>query len=206
MSATARLAALAAALLAVTGFLPAVSARADGDPASDVLVAEDVFLPYTPPVSAALTAAVNETVRRAHAAGFPIKVAVIESPIDLGADPELFGGPGRYARFLDTEITYNSAPPLLVVMPQGFGTVGTAPAAALARIHIDTGAGSDGLARGAIAAIVALAARGGRRISAPADLGAGGTVPLWPIIAAAAVIVVGLLGATRTRLRRRRRR
>ena len=63
------------------------AARADGDPASDVLLTENVFLPFTPAVSTALARTLTTTVARAHAAGYPIKVALIESAMDLGADP-----------------------------------------------------------------------------------------------------------------------
>ena len=44
--------ALAVLLLAATAW--AATALADGDPASDVLLGENVFYPYSPPTSAAL--------------------------------------------------------------------------------------------------------------------------------------------------------
>jgi hypothetical protein len=49
---------LAAALLTGVAIAPA-RALGDGDPASDVLLGENVFYPYTPPVSSALQKTLN---------------------------------------------------------------------------------------------------------------------------------------------------
>jgi hypothetical protein len=95
-------------------------ARADGDPASDVLFTKNVFLPYPPPsraASDALTAIVAEVYAKHHRA----KVALIASPVDLGAIPSLFGKPSEYARFLGMELSSFYAGPLLVVMHAGLG-------------------------------------------------------------------------------------
>jgi hypothetical protein len=51
--------------------LPTV-ASADGDPASDVLLGENVFFPYAPPTSPALTKALNSETAAAKQAGFPL--------------------------------------------------------------------------------------------------------------------------------------
>lgn len=182
------------------------TARADGDPASDVLLTQDVFFPYSAPVSSSLAAALSATVRRAHAAGFPIKVALIQGPIDLGAVPRLFGTPQRYATFLDLEISYNSQAKLLVVMPQGFGTVGVGPSGSLSAIHVDAAHKSDGLARAAIEAVAALARREGHPVAAPALPGAesgGGASPLPFVLVGAGVIVLVGVGVA-TLLRRPR--
>ena len=200
------LAACALALIAALSATPS-GARADGDPASDVLLTENVFLPYAPPVSPALAGALTATVARAHAAGFPIKVALIESAMDLGADPELFGTPQRYARFLDTEITYNDTPPLLVVMPQGAATAATVPTGILAAVHVDAAARSDGLARAAIAALITLARRAGHPIAAPAlpqasaPSGGAHTV-IMPIVGGALAVIAAAAGALALRRRR----
>jgi hypothetical protein len=184
-----------------------VTARADGDPASDVLLTEDVFLPYSLPVSPSLASMLSATVRRAHAAGFPIKVALIQGPTDLGAVPGLFGTPQRYVKFLDLEISYNSQPKLLVVMPQGFGTAGVGPVGSLSAIHVDAAQKSDGLARAAIEAVAALARREGHPIAAsalPSADGGGGTSPLpFVLVGAGLIVLVGagvatLLKRTRT--------
>ena len=115
-----RLAAGLAAAAAVVAFGVA-PARADGDPASDVLLVDNVFLTYSVNVSAPAKSALAQTVARLNARGFRVKVAVIADPADLGAVPSLFGKPQIYAKFLGTEISFQYTNRLLVVMPNGFG-------------------------------------------------------------------------------------
>jgi hypothetical protein len=98
----------------------ATSARADGDPASDVLYFQDVYLPYTKP-SADVAAKLTSTVAAANKAGFRIKVAVIQAEQDLGSVPSLFNRQDLYARFLGAELRTFYTQRLLVVMPAGFG-------------------------------------------------------------------------------------
>ena len=73
---------LAAAILAgVLLALTCSAARADGDPASDTLIFQNVFLPYpTPPkeITKPLAAAVSDV----YAKSYRVKVAVIASPQD----------------------------------------------------------------------------------------------------------------------------
>jgi hypothetical protein len=159
--------ALAACLVIAPALPRPDSARADGDPASDVLLTENVFYSFSTPVSRPLQADLDATVARAHAAGFPVKVALIESTLDLGAIPQLFGRPEQYAKFLDYEISYNSVARLLVVMPHGFGTFAAGPVSALATIHINPAMRTNGLARAAIFAIQRLAAIAGHKIAIP---------------------------------------
>jgi hypothetical protein len=125
------LAVLVAALLVV----PAI-ARADGDPASDVLVfpGKNYFLPYAPQASAASQARLKAATDAAFKAGFPIKVAVISGPGDLGAIPQLDGMPQQYAQFLGQEIQFGYKDTLLIVMPKGYGISGTNNAAVKASI------------------------------------------------------------------------
>lgn len=113
-----RLLPFALALAALAAVVPV--ARADGDPASDVLYFQDVFLPYAKP-SADAAAKLTGTVAAANKAGFRIKVAVIQSQQDLGSVPSLFGRPDIYARFLGAELRTFYTQRLLVVMPSGFG-------------------------------------------------------------------------------------
>ena len=84
--------ALSAALL--LGF--AGSTLADGDPASDVLLGKNVFLPYPPP-SRQGAAALEAQVAAVYAKRERIKVALIATRTDLGAIPSLFGEPAQYA-------------------------------------------------------------------------------------------------------------
>src|SRR4051812_24719411 len=106
---------LAAGLLAAT----AGTARADGDPPSDVLPFQDVYFPLQPPPAAAKQRLLD-AVAASNRANRPVKVAVIASPQDLGSIPSLFGRPQLYARFLGLELPFYPAR-LLVVMPSGFG-------------------------------------------------------------------------------------
>ena len=112
---------LAAAIASAVCALAATAARADGDPASDVLYFQDVYLPYPRPpqaVGAELTGAVAE----ANGAGLRLKVAVIATQIDLGSVGSLWGHPAEYARFLGAELPRDYTGLLLIVMPAGYGT------------------------------------------------------------------------------------
>jgi hypothetical protein len=110
-------------LLLVAATLVLVSgASADGDPASDVLIAAGAFTPYPPPPATALQALAAGL----HAVDLKndrVKVAVIAKPADLGSVPSLYGHPQDYAKFLGLELSFIYKGPLLVVMPAGFGFV-----------------------------------------------------------------------------------
>jgi len=107
----------------VAGALLGVSvpgALADGDPASDVLYFQDVYMPYPAPSKHA-SSELQSGVRAARQDHYVIKVAVIATRTDLGAVPSLFGKPRAYAGFLGQEIRSFYTGPLLIVMPAGFG-------------------------------------------------------------------------------------
>jgi hypothetical protein len=188
---------LAAMLLAM--LLPA-GALADGDPASDVLLGQNVFYPFAAPVSSALQAKLNAETAAASRAHFPIKVALIASRSDLGAISSLFGKPGVYAAFLDEEISFsNTRQPLLVVMPDGYGLegLGSAATAAAASLRAPGGGGGEELAQAAAIAVPKLAAAAGHPIgavSAGSDVGSGGfSRPLAVLVLA--VVAVASAGA-----------
>ena len=158
---------MAAAAIVATTLMPA-AALADGDPASDVLLGESVFYPYSPPVAAGLQKTLNAETAAARRAHFPIKVALIDTPADLGAIPTLFGKPQQYAAFLHQEIgLFGIKQLLLVVMPDGYGVRGLdGPATAAATtLKRPTGSASNALAQAAIAAVPKLAAASGHPIS-----------------------------------------
>jgi hypothetical protein len=154
--------------LAVLALVPA-AAPADGDPASDVLLAQDVYYPYAPKVSKPLTSALNGLLKRVRAAGYPMKVALIEAPSDLGAYPNLFGDTQSYANLLAKEIAFNTKPHLLVVMPTGFGgdNLGAKVDSALAGVKVDQAAKSDGLAQAALVAVARVATSNGHPTPVP---------------------------------------
>jgi hypothetical protein len=108
---------VAAFVLALV-FLPV--ARADGDPASDILYFTDVFTSFEE-TSKPLIAKLQHETDVARAQGRPIKVAVIWKQTDLGAVPQLFNKPDTYAKFLAAELSGILTGPLLIVMPAGFG-------------------------------------------------------------------------------------
>ncbi|HTU94898.1 MAG TPA: redoxin domain-containing protein [Solirubrobacteraceae bacterium] len=155
---------LALAVLAAGAVSPG-AARADGDPGSDVLVYQSLFVTASAGVSVSRQVALNGLLSRAKQAGVPIRVAIIAHPADLGAVSELWGKPRAYARFLGYELSLSYRQRLLVVMPSGFGvswpkhsTQGAY--AALARTHI-AAADGDGLAGAAESAVIALARSAG---------------------------------------------
>src|SRR4051812_32679260 len=128
--------ALATAVLFVVLAVPS-AALADGDPPSDVLLLQDVYLPYQPVVPKPVENALKATVKQLRAKGYPLKVAVIASQTDLGSVPQYLGRPGAYAPFLESEIKFNKAKPLLVVMHDGYGTAEMSPAVAASIAGLD---------------------------------------------------------------------
>ena len=156
-----RLAFLALCLLPLAIALPA--ALADGDPASDVLVVQPVFLP-SPPPSASAGTALQQDVAAAKKRGDWVRVAVIASPADLGSVPSLFGKPAAYAAFLGQELGLSYSATLLVVMPAGFGVydhgASTAADDAALRSVAIAGKSADDLTNAARAAVDALSAAG----------------------------------------------
>jgi cytochrome oxidase Cu insertion factor (SCO1/SenC/PrrC family) len=170
---------LSAALLA--GFC--AQARADGDPASDFLLSQQVFVLLqaggTPPAQKALT----EVVASANKAGFPIRVAVISSEYDLGSVSVLWKKPQTYARFLGIELSLAYKGPLLVAMPNGFGFnwPGHSTAAAygvLAKVKAPPG--EVGTLTAAQAAVRRLAAAAGVRLATGSGGAAAALAPATP--------------------------
>lgn len=173
------------------------SALADGDPASDVLVAQSVFYPYSSNVAPALQIRLNAETAAASGARYPIKVALIAAPTDLGAIPSLFGKPQQYATFLDQEISFlDIKHALLVVMPNGYGVdnAGRAAETAAASLGKPADARADDLARAAIVALPKLAAAAGHplalRPAAPSPHSRGASTALKALVLALAAIVI----------------
>jgi hypothetical protein len=205
--ATALALALALAAGLVAAMLAPAVARADGDPASDVLLGANVFFPYTPPVATGIQKTLNVETAAASHAKFPIKVALIASPVDLGVIPDLFGKPQKYADFLDQEISFQTRQPLLVVMSAGYGVQGIHGPARLAVATLPRPAGgtTNDLARAAITAVAKLASASGHPIRGVAGIpqgpssGGSSTTPIVIALAAAAVLTAAVLVALRRR-------
>jgi hypothetical protein len=193
----------ALALVALTGTV----ALADGDPASDVLLGENVFYPYSPPVTASIQKSLSADAAALRKAGFPLKVALIASPVDLGVIPDLFGKPQKYADFLDQEISFQGKQHLLVVMASGYGVQGVSAAAqrAVASLPKPAGKQSNDLARAAAVAVAAVAKAEGHPLKGSAgsgsSVGSSATVIVVILGLAAAAIAGALVALT---LRRRR--
>ncbi len=165
---------LAVLLMAAGGLVPA-AARGDGDPASDVLVSQSLFLPYDTYVSSARQAQLEGLLRSAQRSGFSIRVAMIPSEYDLGSVGVLWRNPRTYARFLGIELSLTYTGRLLVVMPGGFGINWPHHSTAAAYKvlgDVPIGAGGAGLVGATELAIHRLAAAAGVRLSSSASAAA----------------------------------
>jgi hypothetical protein len=178
---------LATAMMAAAIAAPA---RADGDPASDYLIAQPIFWPIDAPISGAAKSELASTVARAKDRGFEVRVALIWSEYDLGSVRSLWRNPQRYARFLAAEITYFYKGRLLVAMPNGLGFVdpehgGAGTRAVLDRIRI--GQSPTGLTQAAAQAVTALAAARGIEVHAA---GGGGGVTTKDVLVGVGLALV----------------
>ena len=160
--------AVAALALVAAALTFAMSARADGDPASDYLITQKVFFPYDLKVPPAKQQQLVALVDEANRAGFTLRVALISSSYDLGSITSLWQKPQTYARFLGAELKYVYKNRLLVVMPNGFGFNRPGRSAApeyavLAKIQVKPG--PTGLVDSSLAAVQALAKASGVTLS-----------------------------------------
>lgn len=182
------------------------AARADGDPASDILYTDNVFFPYDTTISKSAQEALVKTLLSSEQAGYPIRVALIAQPSDLGAVASLWKKPRQYARFLSLELSYVYKEPLLIVMPSGMGFAhykqGTkAEYEGLAGVRV-VGA-RDGLAQTAVRAVSVLAARAGYTITpGSASSGSSGAAGLVAGVIAFVLIVAAAGGLVLLRRRR----
>ena len=193
---------LAAAVIAV---LAAPVARANGDPASDVLITQQVFIGPEVPLSASVAEELQKTVAAANQRGFTIRVALIAFTGDLGTAVSLWGHPQNYAQFLGSELAFAYTKRLLIAMPYGFGfDRGTKPVAkerhVLARVQV--GETPDQLARSTTAAVRALAAADG--VALPKYSSGSNAWRDRLIIAAAGVLVLLIIFVPGRWLRRGR--
>ena len=203
------LAALAAALLLAGA--AAGAARADGDPASDYLIGQKVFLPYDAKIPTASQQKLLAAVQSANEQGFNVRVALIWSDYDLGSVTALWKQPRRYARFLGVELGYYYKGRLLIVMPNGFGFNWPKHRSAGAYGQLGTvevGSTPAAFAASATAAVQKLAATAGVTVSTTASAAApAGTVGRNGrdrIVILAAVLAALLLGGVARLFIRRR--
>jgi hypothetical protein len=220
-------------LVLSAGRVPA-TARADGDPASDILLFADYSIPYSQPVSVAEKARLDEVTKKARRAHYPIKVALIASGLDLGSDSRFTGHPSAYARFLSRELTSPRAygrhrtqaadvrEPILVVMPDGVALARRGMAlstTAIEKLPRRPGPQGDALTEKAVVAVQRLAARAGHPLegigpapppataadSSPTSSPDGGSISGWEVAALVALGGLAIAGGVAfTRVRRRR--
>ncbi len=158
-------------LAAIVALALVPAALADGDPASDYLITQPAFLPFDAKVDKARAAELSALLADANRKGFPIRVAVISSKIDLGAVPVLYRKPQTYAKFLGQELFYFYKHSLLVVMPNGYGVYAHGPApkgdvAAVAKLPPAGSTDGNTLVAAADRAVRTLARRRGIELSA----------------------------------------
>lgn len=196
----------AAILVAALGAGGPGFALGDGDPASDVLLGQNVYYPYSPPVPRSVQATLNAETAAAKKAGLPIKVALIATAVDLGVIPELFGQPQNYAKFLNKEISFQGPQPLLVVMPAGYGAqaLSAKATAAVKGLAPPKGKTSTALAQAAIIAVAKIAAADGHPLKGVAGVSSGSSggsssAPLLIGLVVAAVLVAAALILLRRR-------
>ena len=185
-------------------------AHADGDPASDYLLAQSSFIPPNAGVPPAYAKQLNEVIASAKAGGYPIRVALIASRYDLGSVGVLYKQPERYARFLGQELTFIYRGPLLVVMPNGLGFSHDGKAVAASQTVVDRfpAPRQSGAARASTAtrAVTKLAADAGVVVPVPALTGDTSTPNqnhdrLLIVI----IVAIAIAGLVAFRLLRRRR-
>jgi len=198
-----RLAFLPAAL-ALALLLPG-GALANGDPASDVLPFQQVFLPYEAPVSSSAANRLKKTVAAANEKGYKIRVALIPFTGDLGTAVSLWRKPQPYSEFLGKEIAFSYTGRTLIAMPSGFGLYnGGKPVTSelVALKTVQPGQTPTALAESSADAVRALAAAQG--VSVPKSFGSSATHDR--LVLAAAVVVLVLVLVIPFQLVRRRAR
>jgi cytochrome oxidase Cu insertion factor (SCO1/SenC/PrrC family)/thiol-disulfide isomerase/thioredoxin len=169
------IAALLLVLLAAV-WMPA-EALGDGDPGSDVLVYQPLFVGSAAGVSIPEQVKLGNLLRSSAHSGAPIRVAIISHRSDLGAITGLWHRPQAYAHFLGYELSLAYKGELLVVMPNGFGINWPGHSTVAARRALGPVAirvGGTGLAAAAQEATVRLAAAAGVHLK-PASVAPGGS-------------------------------
>ena len=199
-------------------FLLAANAGANIDPASDVLLGQNVFLPYRPEVCSQLQEPLADLTTEAAQADYPIKVAIIGSRADLGGAAQYFGRPQEYAQLLGNELGFNphgeggveTSRSLLTVMPEGFGyyASGNAPDVSEVVDGLDAPESShpNDLARAAVDALPKMAKAAGHSVTAPSVDGdcpgnGGSSLVVFAVPIGLILVAVALIGFV-ARLRR----
>lgn len=179
-------------MLALVCGWSAPPARADGDPASDVLATQQLFLPQGAAMPCGQQVQLAGLLQEAAQRGYPIRVALIASAADLGSITELWHQPQNYAQFLGQELSLVYRGPLVVVMPDGFGLYNLPRSLERNRAILAGSNPAGGVGAAALRAVQNIAAAAGHSLPLPAATGSSsgtGSSSLLPWIAFA----IGLL-------------
>jgi hypothetical protein len=184
-----------AALVVATACLCAPSAaRANGDPASDYLLTQSVFLPFTTKIDRGAVKRLEGLLGEADQQHFPIRAALILSAGDLGTAFSLFGKPQKYAEFLGLELSFVYRDRLLIVMPNGYGyALNASPdpkASAVLKPLPPPGRNPTKEVEAAIVAVQKLAAAEGHQLAAPKSGGSNRRDRITIVAAATAGIAL----------------
>jgi hypothetical protein len=178
-------------LAAVAIAFPA-AARANGDPASDVIPGNEIFVTFAVSPTADEAAVLRKVTDETKKGGLPIRAAVIYQVGDLGTVGSLWRQPQAYAKFLDSEITFAYKGTLVVSMPNGFGVAGPGATAAakraLAKLPRPKG-DAKALVLATATAVARVAGANGKAVSVPRLHSGGGL----PTPAVAGIVAGGLL-------------
>jgi hypothetical protein len=181
-------------------------ARANGDPASDYLLTQNAYLPYTTKLDGNAAKRLNTLLADAGKEGFRIRVAVILSPSDLGTAFSLFGKPQKYAQFLGLELAFVYRDRLLVVMPMGYGYAVKGDPRPQADVVLKKlsppGRDPTKEVEGAILAVQRLASASGHKLVAPKSSGGSAARDRLVIAAAATAAIAAIAGLVLYRRRK----
>src|SRR4051794_21532277 len=159
------------ALVVCVASVATVTARGDGDPASDFLLSQDTFVPFDAKIPNDQSEQLNAIVAEAKKRGVRLKVALIVKRFDLGAVPSLWLKPETYARFLGQELFFLYKGPLLVLMPNGYGMSRAGKKLPSGQRVVDKlpppGAGGPAIAAAATRAVQRLATQEGVQLELP---------------------------------------
>jgi hypothetical protein len=199
-----------AAIVLVLFLASAVTGFADGDPPSDYLLVNQVYLPINQP-SAESGERLQALVAAANDDGYTIRVAIIQSKQDLGSIPQLMGKPQTYAKFLGAEVGFGYTGRILTVMSNGYGISVNGgehePGGyeQLKGVPLPAGSSPDQLTDAASAAVRKLAASNGHPL--PLNPSLGGSQSFFAahkvLVIAAVVLIVLALAAAGVSIRRR---
>src|SRR4051812_34868154 len=128
---------VAAVAVAVLALGAPSAARANGDPASDVLPEQPVFWGSALDLKSKAAAQLDALVKESAARGYPINVAVISRLEDMGSADYLYNDPDNYADYVAGEIACCIDGRVLIVMPGGLGVTDIGHSSAAERKLVD---------------------------------------------------------------------